>query len=225
MDTKLLTEGGWKELVQKFRLRDNGLQRALALYEKLPDKHHAERLKALESVSLLAEKLQKAGDVALIPRAVSYLDDVGQAAEGESKQLQAELAKTAAAAKKQAGQDKKDEAEEVGDYPARLLAALQKLKSTKDLAFEFLLCDGKPHCSVMLAKKITPQHRTELSRLAGGSKRFLPEGTCQFGDGKYTFRMEQPPTGLAKKLQDSIKHFTGKKMAIVVGAESAEEDE
>jgi len=37
--------------------------------------------------------------------------------------------------------------------------------------------------------------------------------------------MEQPVSGLARKLQDSIKNFTGKKLPIMVGTESAEADE
>src|SRR5205823_8726349 len=44
-------------------------------------------------------------------------------------------------------------------------------------------------------------------------------------EGRFTFSTEQPVTGLARKLQDSIKHFTGKKLAIKVGTESVDEEE
>ena len=37
MDPKLLTENGWKEIAAMFKFKDNGLLRALADYEKLPD--------------------------------------------------------------------------------------------------------------------------------------------------------------------------------------------
>ena len=86
------------------------------------------------------------------------------------------------------------------------------------------MCDAKPHCGLMIARKITPKHKEELTKLTG-SKRFLHTGTCQFVDGKFDFRMEQTVSGLARKLQDSIKNFTGKKLPIKVGAESAEDDE
>jgi hypothetical protein len=77
----------------------------------------------------------------------------------------------------------------------------------------------------MVAKRITSKHKEVLSKVTGGSKRFLHVGTCHSENGKFTFTMEEPVTGLARKLQDSIKHFTGKKFPIVVGTESAEADE
>src|SRR5262249_111736 len=102
-------------------------------------------------------------------------------------------------------------------------AAFQKLKSAKDLAFEFIVCDAKP-CGVAVAKKITAKHKDELCKLTG-SKRFLHPGTCHFADGRYVFNMEQPITGLARKIQESIKSCPGKKFPIRVGGELAEEDE
>jgi peptidoglycan hydrolase-like protein with peptidoglycan-binding domain len=75
----------------------------------------------------------------------------------------------------------------------------------------------------MIAKRITPKHKEELTKMTGGSKRFLRPGTCFMRDGKFNFTMDEPVTGLARKLQASIKNFTGKKLPIVVGSESAEE--
>ena len=40
MDPNLLAERGWRDLALKFKIKDNGLQRALAGYEKLPDDKH-----------------------------------------------------------------------------------------------------------------------------------------------------------------------------------------
>ena len=77
----------------------------------------------------------------------------------------------------------------------------------------------------MLAKAITTQHKTELTQMTDGSKRFLPIGTCRFESGKYVFGMERAPSGLARKIQLSIQHFTGKKFAALVGQEFAEEDD
>jgi hypothetical protein len=37
--------------------------------------------------------------------------------------------------------------------------------------------------------------------------------------------METPATGLARKLQESVKHFTGKKLPIMVGTEACDADE
>src|SRR5260370_3724258 len=45
-------------------------------------------------------------------------------------------------------------------------------------------------------------------------------GTCRVENGKFTFTMEKPVSGLARKLQESVKHYTGKKLPIMVGTES-----
>jgi hypothetical protein len=231
MDPKLLTESGWKGLALKFKVKDNGLLRALGNYEKIPDHKYAERLKAIASVSQLGSSLQKDAHVADVPIVCRYLDDVIDAAdeeEGEiskAKALAEKSAKAEAMAEKDADAETKKREQEEGNYEARLITAMQKLKSAKDLSYEFIVCDAKPHCGLMVAKAITPRHKEELTRLTGGSKRFLHPGTCRFVEGKFTFMMDQPMTGLARKLQASILFYTGKKLPILVGKESAEDDE
>lgn len=85
MDSKFLTESGWKAVVLKFKVKDNGLQKALAIYEKLPEDKLPERLKALVSVSQLAANLKKVKEVAALKDVTEYLDDVVGAAEAERK--------------------------------------------------------------------------------------------------------------------------------------------
>jgi hypothetical protein len=230
MDPKLLTENGWKAIVSKFKVKDNGLQRALAAYEKLDEDKFAERQKAVAVVSQFAGNLQKSDAVSGAPQVDKYLDDLADAAEAAKRQILQEkaLAEKAAkasalAAKTESAEAKKQEQQE-DKYEARLLAALQKLKSAPE-GFEFIVCDAKPFCAVMVARAITTQHKTELTEMTDGSKRFLPIGTCRFENGKYMFGMERAPSGLARKIQQSIQHFTGKKFAVVLGHESAEEDE
>ncbi len=105
------------------------------------------------------------------------------------------------------------------DYAAELLAALQKLKGAKGLWHEFVICDANP-LGVMVAKKITAQHKATLSGITG-SKRFLPLGNCTFQDGKIVFSMEKQVSGLARRLQASIKDYTGRKLPIAAGAGEA----
>jgi hypothetical protein len=221
MDPKLLTEQGWKAIASRFKLKDNGLLGALSAYEKLADDKHAERLTALNAVSRLAGNLKKDALVSLIPRATNYLTDMIGAAESAATVI----AKAKAVVDQKAAGDAKQEEKEEGDYVARLMTAFNKLKSSKGLSFEFIVCDAKPHCAVMVAKCITAQHKEELSRMTDGSKRFLHPGTCGFSNGKFVFAMDQPVTGLAKRLQDSIKFFAGKKLPILVGTESVDDDE
>jgi hypothetical protein len=229
MDPKLLTEAGWKTIVSKFKVKDNGLQRALASYEKLDEDEFAERQKALASVSQCAAKLQEDDAVAGAPEVLKYLDKLADTTEAEKRRVHQEKAAAeknakadAITAKLESAEAKKQEQLE-GKYEAVLLAALQKVKSAPQ-GYEFIVCDGKPHCAVMVAKAITTQHKTQLTEMTDGSKRFLGVGTCRFESGKYIFGMERAPSGLARKIQASIQHFTGKKFAIVIGEESADED-
>jgi hypothetical protein len=207
-------------MAQKWKVKDNGLQRALAAYEKLDEKEHAERLKAIGTVSQLAGALGKKPEVAAIPIVATYLGNVDDAAECEQREITKASVMTA---KKAEAEGKKQEKEEDA-FQIRLLAALQKLKSARDLSYEFIACDAKPYWGVMVAPRITAKHKDELTRLTGGSKRFLHPGTCRFDEGKFAFSMENPVSGLARKIQDSILHFCGKKLPIVAGQESVEDD-
>ena len=231
MNAKALTESGWKAVVAKCKVKDNGLQKALVAYEKLDDENFEQRAKGIAVISHLAAALKKVKDLA--EDAVDYLEQVIDAAEEEKASLskeQAVAAKAAADAKKKEDAAKRDEEEgdedeeEEGDYKVKLLAAFQKLKGAKDVAFEFIVCDAKPHFGLMLAKKINTKHKQMLTDLTG-SKRFLHVGTCQFQEGKFVFAMEKPVSGLARKLQDSIKNFTGKKLPLKVGTETADAEE
>jgi peptidoglycan hydrolase-like protein with peptidoglycan-binding domain len=76
----------------------------------------------------------------------------------------------------------------------------------------------------MVAKRITSKHKEELAKVTG-SKRFLHVGECRFDGGHYSFDMEKPVSGLAKKLQESLKHHTGKRHPIKVGTEAAGAEE
>jgi hypothetical protein len=227
MDPTLLTERGWKAALAKFKLKDNGLQRALATSEKLDEKDHDERIKAMNSVCQLALTLKKSKEVAAIPPAVKHLTDMvtaGQAEQREILKAKVIAAKTAKVAALAQEKDEKEE-EEQGDYVARLNSVFQKLKSSKGLSYPFIVCEGRPFWGVAVAKQITPKHKTELLKVvAGAGKRFFP-GECKFDDGKFAFTMERPMSGLARKLQDSIKYFTGKKLPLIVGTESAEADD
>src|ERR1051326_2726013 len=234
MDAKFLSENAWKAIALKFKVKDNGLQRALATYEKLPENEFDARLKAIASVAQLATALKKSKEVAALDDVVIYLGEMLASAEAQRSEIaraKAVAEKNKAQASKQAGADAKakekegEEEEEQGEYHVKLLAAFQKLKSSKDVAYQFIVCDAKPYPAIMVAKKITPKHKDELTKVTGGSKRFLHLGACQFQDGRFVFAMEQPVSGLARKLQDSIKHFAGKKLPIRVGTESADDDD
>src|SRR5262249_36592904 len=154
---------------------------------------------------------------------LKYVTEVLAAAESEHKDIskdkadadKEEKAKKAAEAKKADEEEEEDEdedeeeEEEEGEYAEKLLAVLKKLKSSKEVTYQFIVCEGKPP-AVVIAKKITSKHKEQASHVTG-SKRFLHVGHCRFDGSHYIFDMEDPVSGLAKKLQESLKHHTGKR--------------
>ena len=107
---KFLTESGWKAILQKFKIKDNGLQGALAGYEKLAEDKYPERLKALAQVIQLAGNLKKSKECMSQPDVVKYLAEVVKAAEAERKSVEAAAAKAKAAADAKVAADAKAEA-------------------------------------------------------------------------------------------------------------------
>ncbi len=99
-----------------------------------------------------------------------------------------------------------------------LLLAVQQLKSSPDIAYEFIYCDGKPP-AVMIARKVTPKHKEMLTD-ATGTKRFLHSGACRFQEGHLVFEPEKPASSLTPKLNECFQHHTGKKQPIRVAKET-----
>jgi peptidoglycan hydrolase-like protein with peptidoglycan-binding domain len=236
MDPKLLTEAGWKAIAAKFKIKDNGLQKVLAAYEKIDDKEHDDRLKVMASVSQLAGLLKKAKDVAAAPAAVKYVTEVASAAEAEQRQItkdkalaekaQAVAAKAEAAAKKQ-GQGEDEEEEEQGEFFDVLTRTIKSLKTAKQPYF-FQVCDAKPYGLIISKKDIrkSAQHRKQLSQIAGGSTRPPKFGECRIeGGNKLVLEMEKPPSGLARVIQKWIKDSISLVLKVQVGTESSDDEE
>jgi len=238
MDPKILTEAAWKAHVIKFKLKDNGLQKALAAFEKLDDKAHEELAQAAALISKLAASMQKVKEAAANATVLKHLKDVTAAADADRKNAEADAKKQAGADKqkekddKDKGDDDKDDKgdkddkddKEMGDFKAQLTAALAKLKGSKDLSFEFVVCEAKPVWGVHIARKITPKHKEDVTKATGG-KHFLKPGTCHFEQGKLVLALEDKVSGLAQKIQAALKSFTGKKYGVKVGDESAGGDD
>ncbi len=219
MNANALSENGWKALIGKQRIKDNGLQRALADYQKSDDDDHAGKLKGIAKINQLAAALQNNKEVAGNDAVVDYLDDVQDAANAEQR----EIAKAKMTADKAEAEAEKQEKAE-GAYEAKLMATLNKLKSSNGASYEFMFCDGQDQCAVIVEPTISAQHKQQLMQVTGGGKRFSKLGSCRFEEGKFVFAMEHPPSGLARKLQGAIANFTGRKLPIMVGPEAAEAD-
>ena len=233
MDPKLLTESGWKTVAQKSKVKDNGLQKALAAYENLEEDDYDARLKAIATVAQLAATLKKTKDVTPLPDVAKYLTNVGASADAEKVALTKEkalAAKTAVQAQKKAeakgGEDEEEEEDEAADSATKLKNALKTMRTAK-APYYFVVCDAKPYGLVLSKKDIrkSAQAKKELAQLAGGSTRPPKSGECHFADGKYVFDMEKPPAGLPRILQKWVKDSTGLGIKVMVGTESSDDEE
>jgi hypothetical protein len=238
---KPLTEAGWKAVVQKFKLKDTTLQKQLFLLTTFDGSEFDDLAKGLASVIQFANAVKKSREACAIHDVTKYLAMLISAAEAEQRGVAKDKAifekaavaqkKTDAEAKQHDKEDQKApddakealEAREAGEFAAHLMSALMALKSTKDAVYEFVICDAKPP-GIMVAKKISPSHKAQLTKLTAGT-RFLPIGSCTFTDGKFNFNLDNPVPGLARKVQAAIKNHTGKKLPILAGNESAGEDD
>src|ERR1700719_3943277 len=95
MDAKLLTESGLKAIFSKHKIKDNGLQKALAAYEKLEDDAHDDCLEQLAQIGKLAAALKKAKEAAANKAVAEYLDDLLDARDGEEKDVNKDKAAAA----------------------------------------------------------------------------------------------------------------------------------
>jgi hypothetical protein len=235
MGDNLLTESGLKAVLAKHKIKDNGLQKALASYEGLRDDAHDECAEGIARVNKLAATFIKSKEVAANDAVKDYLEDLLDAANAEAKAVdkdKAAAAKAAAASAKKAANDKEnedsedeDEEEEAGDYGERLLTAFKKLKTMNGKPLALVVCDARPLPAIMVAKRISPKHKEELTEITGGSRKFLKIGTCSFANDHYVLALDQSLPGLARKVQKAIRNHTGKKLKFSHGGETAGDDE
>src|SRR6476659_1289643 len=105
MDSKLLTEDGWKAVTLKFKVKDKDLQRALSVYEMIDDDEYEDRLKEIANIGRLAAALKKDKEITPLPAVVKYLGELLSAVESERKQVETAAAKASADVKKRKVQE------------------------------------------------------------------------------------------------------------------------
>src|SRR5438270_367041 len=127
MDPKLLTANAWKATALKFKIKDNGLQKALTEYEGIDDDDHDDLLEGIAAVGQLAAALKKVKDVSANPTVAKYLADLLSATESKKRDIAKDKAtadkaqaatqkKADAEAKQQEDEGDRDEDEEEGAY-------------------------------------------------------------------------------------------------------------
>lgn len=217
MDAKLLTEAGWKTVVQKFKVKDNGLQRALSTYERLADDKYEDRLKGAAAVSQLAANLKRAKEVVTLPLVVKYLTDVVTAAETDRRQItnakalaektRVKAAKAEAIATKKAEEAAKKEAElrqaRVAPVGSKKISPKERQKIGKPLLLGIQrVQSGHGREFEWIATVRDSRSRTPVPGLLIAPKVGMPHkqillkvtgikrfviGTCLIEEGKFTF--------------------------------------
>src|SRR5258708_1959023 len=210
MNDKFLTEKAWKDLLAscKGKVKDNGLQRALWAYEKLPEDKYDERLKSIVDVAACAGNLRRAKDVTALPEAVKYVAGVANAAEFERREIISDkeaAEKVAEEAQKRelmerqkAEQQQREETDPEAEANYRKLgkelkAGIQLVQTGKGQSFEYVVTYGDktfrtPAAGLMIAARISSQHKQLLTKVTG-SKHFA-DGKCLMEQGKLTFVLD-----------------------------------
>ena len=247
-----LTEREWLSFAKEMKLKDDSLKRvpgrmrkALEALAAIKPGNYDELLGCISNIIAEIKMLEDQNTLHNCGRDLAihisnkrsvfdrHLSDMGKAADKfqkdiikEKRDAETARANAAKAAAKAAREEEDDDDEQSGGlaYGEKLLAMLKKLKSSTDAVWQFVVCVGKENLYVMVAKKITPSHKQQLSELAE-TKVFRYSGTCTVKGGKYVFIMDSPAPQLARRLQASIKLHTGKKIPIIIGDEYADDSD
>lgn len=231
----IITEKSWKIVLAKTKVKDNGLQRALANYDRVPEEDPDACLKTIAAVNQCATNLKKSKDAASVPAVLDHITDLLEAIQSELKDLakaKAEKQKTDAAAAKKEEQESKSDSEQAeqeaedGAHADKLLACFKKLKSSRDAKYHFIACDAKPYLGLVITKQpIGAKHRNEVTEVSGGSKKYFKPGTVWVDNGKLVFDMDKPPAGFAAKMKKAFKYYTSLNIGVIVGDQTDEDEE
>ncbi|HTF87660.1 MAG TPA: peptidoglycan-binding domain-containing protein [Planctomycetota bacterium] len=212
--SKHLSESTWKSMAAKHKVKDNGLSRALSDCAKQVENDEYDLvLKSLAQVTVLVGKLKAEKSHAANRDVCHYLENVTK----EVAKLRVEVAAEKKDCAESEAEDAKEEADEVKlakSIGVELAAGLQKAKKTE---CGVLICVASPVYGLMVAARLSTQHKTKLTDLTG-CKQFLPMGYCIWDDDKraYYFLMQRKDTGLAQPLQDAIKYFASMSVKIII---------
>jgi hypothetical protein len=240
MSEKHLTEAPWKTLANNKGVKDLGLQKALAAYNKFdPKKEASEALTALQEVNELALKLKKIKT--LEEDVLDYLDEIIKEVKKTTPLLNTAIKATAPEvaagekskpdAKKENEDEDEDEEKEAEEFKKdlkkQMVSALARVRSLAPgdpeqakepkPQLKFMAYAAGKNTSVIISRKVgsaTKKLLLELSKNAPGGK-FVP-GECIFEKAAHTFVVDKAPPGLAKSLAAALLNETQTKYKVRV---------
>lgn len=197
MAEKHLTEAAWKAFDKDKKYKADALakaMRALTALDKGGTGLAGEKLKALDEIDEEAASLRKAnkGDKAL----AAYLDDLDKALVRQRKETEREAAQEKAA---------EDEEESPALLTTKMVPLLREVRKG-DLVLQVLIAVAGKETVLLLSRKAISPARGKLLKeqmTNPGGLKFL-RGECQMEDGKLTFVMQSPATGLAKRIKAAL---------------------
>ncbi|MCW7539690.1 hypothetical protein OOT46_17775 [Aquabacterium sp. A7-Y] len=208
---KQLSESDWKKFAKGRGLKDTALVKALAALEQA--KAPEQQLKALDEIEQQSAALRKSnkGDKEL----AGQLDGLDKALDKQRKVSEVE-------ARKAAAQDDGDDAPDL--LTTKLIPLLQKVKKGEQM--HVLLGSTGQEVAVLMSPKAISKNKRQLLQdylQASSVKPF--EGSCVFEDNAYTFALQEPAAGLAKKLKAALLKQTGLKLKVRVSGPDGVDDD
>ena len=236
MSNKFLSDSGWKDVVAKNKIKDNGLLKILADHKRISDDKHDDALESLDQILKLATQLKKAKDVGAASAAAKYVAEVIDAAEADRRSVvkakaeaeKARSAKAEADKKAKAGAVKGDEEEE--DEESALLTTkmvpLLRAVNKGESMHALVAATGKQVAVLLSRKPISPSRRKLLADELGGAGgiKYLV-GHCRRQEGMTTFVLKTQVAGLAKRLKVALLEQTGLRVKLRCCGEDGETDE
>ena len=225
-NSKFLSDGGWKDVASKNKIKDNGLLKILMEHKRLDQDKHDDVLASLEQIIKLSSSLKKSKEVASASGAAKYIADLSDAAETDRRAVlkakaeadkkgktDADAAKREAAAQKGKDDDDDDEDDE---SPALLTSKMLPLVRlvNKGVSMHALVASTGKQAVVMLSRKPIATVRRKLlaAELGNVSGIKYSVGHCIKEDGVATFVMKTQVAGMAKRLKVAVLQQTGVRM-------------
>ncbi|MEO8310265.1 MAG: peptidoglycan-binding protein [Caldimonas sp.] len=219
--SKALSDSGWKDVSAKSKIKDNGLLKLLADHRRIDEARHDETIASLDQIVKVATQLKKTKEIAAVPAAAKYVNELAQAAESDriaTVKARAEAEKKskaeAEAKKQESKKGSQDDDEDDEDEPSALLTTkmLPLLRQVnKGETMHVLIARAGKQVKVLMSRKpIAPAKRKILADelgVTGGVKYF--GGHCVKEDGATTFVLKSEVSGLAKLLKLALLDQTG----------------
>lgn len=220
MVDKTLSVAEWKKFSKGKDLKDAALLKALEALDKAQKAAPDVQLKVLDEIDKQANVLLKAakGDKALS----AYLGDMDKALTSERKALEQAIKDLA---KAQAKASSSDEDEDSPAMLTTLMVSLLRQLRKGEVRMSTLIALAPKDMAVLISRKtITPARRKLLADelgVSGGLKYIV--GECLFEEGFYTFVVQAPAAGLAKRLKAALLKQTGLRLKVRVRGEGADD--